>query len=429
MELYPRFVDSRVRNALSDTRVVLLSGPRQAGKTTLVRDLSSKELVTGSGLELVTEGGVPLVTEGMAFYTLDNTTTLEAAEQDPVGFIRGIDRAVIDEIQRAPKLLLAIKESVDTDRRPGRFLLTGSTNLMTLPSVADSLAGRMEVVRLLPLAQSELMGHKPTFLTQVFQGQIPSVKKTVIGDELVSAVAGGGYPEALSRTNWSRRQSWYLEYVDSIVKRDAQAIGQIDQLAQMPDLLRILAHHSGQLTNYSSFGSVLGISHTTAQKYVGIFEQLYLISILRPWHNNKLQRLVKTPKLHFLDSGLQMAMCDINVEAVLKDKALLGAPLETFVFSELLKMSSWHSQRLNFFHFRDKDSSEVDIVIEDMQGRIVGVEVKASATAKGSDFKGLRKLAAACGNKFILGLVLYDHEVTVPFGENLFAAPISSLWN
>jgi predicted AAA+ superfamily ATPase len=405
--MFPRFVEHRIEQALADTRVVLLTGPRQAGKTTLAQKVAGDD---------------------MAFLTLDNATVLDAARQDPVGFIRGLDRAVIDEVQRAPELLLALKESVDADRRPGRFLLTGSANLMTLPRVADSLAGRMAVVRLLPLAQCELRGGPSTFLEAAFRGEIPPASQVAVGDELVQAVLAGGYPEALARASWARRQDWYLDYVDAIVQRDVREVAQIEHAYLMPRLLRVLAQHVGQLINHSAIGASLGMNHVTTQKYVGIFDQLFLIRTLPPWSTNELKRLTKTPKLHFLDSGLLAALRDLSLERLRSNRKPFGALLETFVLAELLKLASWAGQRFEFSHFRTKERNEVDIVIEDRRGRVVGIEVKAAATVTGSDFGGLRKMAEACGDRLVLGLVLYDHDKVVPFGDRFFAAPISTLW-
>jgi predicted AAA+ superfamily ATPase len=227
--MYPRFIEDRIRAALADTRVVLITGPRQAGKTTL-----AQKLVAG----------------GMSYLTLDNATTLDSARTDPVGFVRGLGRAIIDEVQRAPDLLLAIKESVDVDRRPGRLLLTGSTNVITLPRAADSLAGRMAVIRLLPLAQSEIRGAMPSFMVDVFEGKVPTTGGSILGDALIDLVLAGGYPEALQRRLWRRRQDWYRDYVDAIVQRDVRDVAQIEQARQMPRLLRVQAQHSGQLVNY-----------------------------------------------------------------------------------------------------------------------------------------------------------------------------------
>jgi predicted AAA+ superfamily ATPase len=406
-KMYPRWIEERVRNEMSDTRVVLLSGPRQAGKTTLAKKAAEK---------------------GATFLTLDDPTTLSAAKSDPVAFIRGLDRATIDEIQRAPELVLAIKRSVDEDTRPGRFLLTGSANLLTIPTVADSLAGRMAIVDLLPLSISEIRRRPSRFLDEVFRGNAPKPSEPIIGEDLVTAVLTGGYPEVLLRNSWNRRRDWCLNYVRAIIERDVRDVAQIEKAQQLPRLLRVLAHHSGQLVNYSGLGSPLGLTHVTTQKYAGIFGQLFLTSLLQPWSRNELKRLIKTPKLHFLDSGLLAALRDLSPQRLASDRGAFGSLLETFVLSEVLKLASWTGMRYSMSHYRDKEQNEVDIVIEDQAQRTVGLEVKAGATVTSADFGGLRKLAEASGKYFVLGLVLYDGDTVVPFGPNLFATPISSLW-
>jgi len=405
--MYPRFARARIEEALSDTRVVLISGPRQSGKTTLAMDIAADKT---------------------PFLTLDDATVLEAAINDPVGFVRGLERAVIDEVQRAPDLLLAIKNVVDDDQSPGRFLLTGSANLMTIPKVADSLAGRMEVIRLFPLSQAEIIENKSQFIDCAFAGETPIANDVIVGAELIERVLSGGYPEALSRKKWSRKQDWYHGYLDALVQRDVRDVAQIEQLGLMPKLLSVLAEHSGQLVNYTGIGAALDLNHVTTQKYVSVFESLYLVHTLRPWFTNRLKRLTKSPKLHFLDAGLLAAMRDVSPDVVRKDKTSFGAILETFVFSELRKIATWSEQRCTFSHFRDKDKNEVDIVLENRRGEVVGIEVKSSATVSAGDFSGMRKLADACGKKFVQGMVLYDHDQVVPFGENMFAAPLSCLW-
>lgn len=408
MTLYPRHASRRIAEAFNDTRVVLIAGPRQAGKTTLAEAFARRQ--------------------GLGFFSLDNPTNLAAAQGDPVGFVRGIDRAVIDEVQRAPDLLLAIKESVDADPRPGRFLLTGSANLMTLPRIADSLAGRMEVIRLLPLALSEIAGRAKDFLGPVFRGEVPDCGDAIVAEALVEAVLTGGYPEAVRRRSSSRRQTWHLDYLDAIMSRDVRDVARIDDMTRMPKLMALLAEHAGRLVNYSSLGAGVGVSHVTTRRYVDVFESLFLTRTLPPWHTNRLKRLIKTPKLHFLDSGLLASLRDTTPERLEEDRGPFGAILEGFVFAELLKLASWSDTRVRFSHFRDKERNEVDLVIEDTRGRVVGVEVKAAATVTGADFKGLRQLQDACGEKFACGLVLYDHTATVVFGDRLYAAPLSVLW-
>ena len=400
--VYPRFIERRLKDSLSDTRVVFLFGPRQSGKTTLAEKIAADK---------------------MPFLTLDDETTLDTARTDPVGFINGLDRAVIDEVQRAPQVLLAIKRSVDSDKRPGRFLLTGSANLTTLPQVADSPAGRMEVAELLPLSQCELRGRPDNLLEHAFQGKTSAIGEPLTGSRLVQIVLGGGYPEALGRTSWPHRQRWFSNYIKAIIERDVRDIAQIDHARLMPRLLRVLAQHSGQLANYSNLGAPLGMNHVTTRKYADIIEKLFLIRTLEPWYTNELKRLVKTPKLHFLDSGLLAAMRNLSPVRLQSDRTAFGSLLETFVLGELLKLASWSAER-----FRDRYDNEVDIVIENQDGQVVGIEVKASATVRGDDFAGLRKLAEASGKRFAMGLVLYDHDTVVPFGQRMFAAPISMLW-
>jgi predicted AAA+ superfamily ATPase len=397
-----------VEAALADTRVVLISGPRQAGKTTLARMFSDKD---------------------RPYITLDDAGTLNAAKADPTGFIRGIKRAVIDEVQRAPDLMLAIKASVDEDEEPGRFLLTGSANLATIPTIADSLAGRMAVIPLLPFAQAEIRSSPGRMLDRLFAGEEPAIEgEVVLGMDMMNVVLAGGYPEVLRRASLARRVSWLEDYVSLILDRDVRDIANIDQLDRLPRLLNILAEHAGQLINNSSFGSALGLSGVTTQKYIAILERLFLVKTLAPWSSNRLSRLIKTPKLHFIDTGLLAALREDELVRLSEDKTRFGALLESFVVSELMKLASWSERRMAFSHYRTKDRDEVDVVIEDRRGRIIGVEVKASATVKADDFRGLRQLQDAVGDRFVRGLVLHDHDRITPFGERLQAAPLSTLW-
>jgi len=405
--LIPRFSAERVANALKDTPVVMVTGPRQSGKTTLVREF---------------------VDSARTYVTLDDDTVLAGARGDPAGFLRGLDRAIIDEVQRAPELLRAIKRPVDDNRRPGRFLLTGSANVLTLPQISDSLAGRMEVVNLLPLSQAEIQGRKTSFLQKAFAGKIAKPPDVLVGDELVSTVLAGGYPEMLQRRDPKRRQAWAREYVKAIVQRDVRDIAEVDKLDRMSRLFQVLAHHSGQLINFSQAGGRIGLDDKTARKYVAILEQLFVVRLVGPWFRNRLKRLVKTPKLHFLDSGLLAAMLGATAQRIAKNRSILGPLIEAFVFSEIMKQAEWLDEACVLHHYRDKDQDEVDLIVESDAGALIGIEIKAAATVGGGDFKGLRKLADACGEDFRLGVVLYDGDKTVPFGERLFAAPLSSLW-
>ena len=405
--MYERFVERRAEEALTDTPVVLIVGPRRAGKTTLVRKM----------------GGA-----GRTYITLDDQTTLNAAQSDPVGFIRGLDQAIIDEIQRAPDLLLAIKKTVDEDYRPGRFLLTGSANILTLPRVADSLAGRMETIQMLPLARAEVMGKTSRFLERLFEGNLKGDQTAIVGDDLAKLVLIGGFPEAISRDSERRSQDWARSYLTSVLTRDLRDIADIEKLTELPKFVRLLAEHSGQLVNYSQFGGSINVSHKTGQRYVALLEQVFLVATLQPWYSNALKRIAKTPKLHFLDSGVLATTRGLSFERVKANRGEFGALLESFVFSEVLKLMTGSDLRLTPYHFRDQQMHEVDIVLERDDGMIVGIEVKAAATVKSGDFAGLRTLAEACKDRFAFGVVLYDSADLVPFGDKLAAAPLSSLW-
>jgi len=405
--IYPRLIQPRVAESLTDTPVVLVAGPRQAGKTTLVKQMA---------------------TEGMRYLTLDDELTLLAAREDPAGLIRSLDRAVIDEIQRAPQLLLAIKKSVDEDRRAGRFLLTGSANLMAIPTVADSLAGRMETLTLLPLSQSEMHKRTANWIDMVFASRLLDVDTPELGDALVDIVLQGGYPEAISRTNTRRRIVWARQYIDAIIQRDVQDVASIDKLDQLPRFLRALAHVSGQMCNYTQLGGQVGLDAKTAARYVGAFEQMYLLRRVETWSKNRLNRVVKTPKLQFIDSGIMVMLQDLSKTEVEQDRSRFGNVLETFVYAELLKHANTADGDYRLLYYRDVDKFEVDVVIENTAGQLVGIEVKAAATVKQSDLRGLKKLASVAGSQFKMGIVLYDGKETMPLGEGLWAAPLSSLW-
>jgi predicted AAA+ superfamily ATPase len=406
--VYPRFAESLVRKALRDTRVVAVSGPRQSGKTTLARRFAR---------------------QGRAYLTLDSQPTLAAAKNDPVAFISGLDRAIIDEVQRAPELLLAIKQSVDEDPRPGRFLLTGSANLLTIQTVHESLAGRVEVIPLYPLGRSErLRSRAPQFISKLFQGQLPSTAESFSGDKLLELVMTGGYPDAIKRRAEGRRHDWYRAYIKSIVERDVPEVADIAGREQIPRLLEICARFAGQLTNLSELGRAIGRDHKTVGQYLRILEQIYLIQTVPPWSRNELSRLVKTPKLHFIDSGLLTALRGYSMARLRSDRGLVGPLLETFVFSELIKGSSWAKERVSIFHYRDKDQLEVDFVLENALGQIVGIEVKAAASVTQRDFGGLQRVASAGGSAFVQGILLYHGHQTLSFGQNIRAVPLSMLW-
>ena len=414
--LIARHVADRLQVALQDTPAVLINGPRQCGKTTLVQQLA----------------------QGMSYITLDDPGMLIAAQQDPVGLLRQIDRAVIDEVQRAPQLLLALKMSIDQDRRPGRFLLTGSANILALPQIADSLAGRMEVHTLMPLSQAELQGRPSDFLQRA-QGQswpvshpswvypaVMDAKNELHAGAIGNALAGG-YPEMRLRPSVTRRQAWAKAYIQTVVERDVQDIAQVEHLSQIPYLLDIAAAHCGQLFNASQIGGQLMLDTRTLDKYLGVLEKLFLVQRLPAWGRNELNRLIKTPKLHFLDAGLQATLTRLTPDMLITHRERWGATLETWVYAELRKALALSDEAWYLSHYRDKDQVEVDFVLENPQRQLIGIEVKAAATVQVQDFKGLRKLQAQTGADFLTGIVLYDGAHALPFGPRLWAVPLAAL--
>ncbi len=409
-DLYPRHVVPRVLDALADSPVVLIHGPRQCGKTTLARQVGRRE--------------------HYAYLSFDDPVAAVAADRDPVGFVSDLpERAILDEVQRVPAVFTALKAEVDRRRVPGRFLLTGSANVLFVPGVADSLAGRMEIVRLHPLAQSELTSAKPpAFLDRIFGGAFKVAKSDRLAAELPERIAAGGYPPALARPRARRRSVWYRDYIETLVQRDVRDLSRIRQLDALPRLLSIAASQTSRLLNFADLAAPFQVSRPTMHDYLALLERVFLLETLPPWHTNRLSRAVKTPKLHMGDTGVACALLGLDGRALAGDRPLLGQLLETFVFQELRRQGSWHEQDIRFFHFRDRDGAEVDIVLERGTKEVAGVEVKAAASVNPADFRGLRKLRAAAGAKFTAGVVLYDGEMSASFGDGLHAVPIRALW-
>ena len=409
LALYPRYARTRLEEALADTPVVLIHGPRQCGKTTLARMVGDAA--------------------GYAYITFDDDVQLAAARFDPVGFVADLpDKVVLDEVQRVPELFLALKSAVDRHRTPGRFILTGSTNVLLVPALADSLAGRMEILRLHPLAQCEVAGHAPRFLDTLFGRRFKNRPYDRLGSELAERIVGGGYPAALVRATPRRRTAWYRDYVETLVQRDVRDLARISSLDALPRLLQLAASQTARLVNVTEMASSFQLSRPTIRDYVTLLERVFLLEHLPPWHTNQLSRLIKTPKLHMGDTGVAAALLGLAGDALWKDRLLLGQLLETFVLQELRRQASWHDAALGFYHYRDKDGVEVDMVLERGVHQLAGIEVKAAATVTEADFRGLRKLQAAAGERFVAGVVLYDGESSIGFGTDLFAVPIRLLW-
>ena len=406
--IYPRFAWFKLQDALADTPAVLIHGARQCGNTTLAR----------------MAGG------DYAYFSFDDENILAAARRDPVGFVERLPQCVVlDEVQRIPELFAMLKYAIDRDRKPGRFLLTGSANLMLLPQLSDSLAGRIEVLQLFPLAQCELAGRQATFLQQIFGVAAPATSPSKrLGDELIGRIVNGGFPEPLRRVTESRRRVWYRNYIDTLIQRDIRDIAKISSLEAIPKLLQMIANHSGQLVNMSELAKAFQLSRPTIEHYVALLRQIFLVEFLQPWFGNQNKRLIRTPKVHLMDTGLATAVLKLNAQQLQRNHSMLGHLLESFVYAELRKQASWLDAEMAFYHYRDKDQYEVDIVMEDGDGRLLGIEVKAAATVTNRDFNGLRRLQRVAGERFHRGVLLYDGKHLLSFGEELYAVPVSRLW-
>lgn len=406
---YKRLATQRVVEALEESPVVLIHGPRQSGKTWLAKHVGTQR--------------------DYAYVSLDNDAVRAAAQADPVGFVADLPlRVIIDEVQRAPTLFTSLKATVDEDRVPGRFILTGSSNVLLVPALADSLAGRMEVVRLLPLAQAEVAGVTPWFIGAIERGAVQNATANRLGPQLAELLVAGGYPAALARRSPASRARWYVDYVDALVQRDVRDMAAITNLDVMPRLMEAVAGQTARLLNMSDLAAPFQVSRTTIRDYTTLLRRLFLVDEQQPWHSNQLSRLVKSPKLHVGDTGLGAALLTEDAGSLYEDRTLYGQFLETFVYQELKKQAIAHEVEPKLLHYRDKDRYEVDIVLQFGGRRLGGVEVKASSTVRESDFRGLRKLASLTGAAFKAGVVLYDGEHTLSFGDRMFAVPIGSLW-
>ncbi len=408
--IYPRYLCRRLDEALLDTPVVLIHGPRQCGKTTLAKMVGKKR--------------------GFTYYTFDDDVQRAAAQTDPVGYVADLpERVILDEVQRVPELFTSLKAEVDRRRQPGRFILTGSANVLLVPRLGDSLAGRMEILRLHPLSQTELVGEESSFLSSLFSDSLAAGRLSGqrLGINLAERVAAGGYPAALARSTPRRQMAWYRDYADTLMQRDVADLARIHTLDALPRLLSLAAGQTASLINISELAAPFQISRPTIRQYMTLLSHIFLLEELPPWHSNRMKRLIKTPKLHLGDTGLACALLGVDASMLWKDRTLFGHLLETFVYQELQRHASWHDDVIRFSHFRSKNKAEIDIVLE-CCGELAGVEVKAAATVTADDFKGLQQFQQSAKERFVAGVLLYDGDSVVPFGRNLYALPISSLW-
>ncbi|HED66871.1 MAG TPA: ATP-binding protein [Planctomycetes bacterium] len=407
--LIPRHLAPRLREALRDTPAVLIHGPRQSGKTTLARMVGEAK--------------------GYRYVSFDDEAALAAAKTDPVGFVARLPaRSILDEVQRVPEIFTSLKSVIDERRTAGRYILTGSANVLFVPRLADSLAGRMGVLRLHPLSRAEIAGKRPRFLDALFRGRFRTGMSDRLGEELACHVVDGGYPAALARRTPARRRAWYRDYVGAQIQRDVRDLSRLRSFDTLPKLLTLAASHTAQLINVAELAAPFELTRQTIHEHVTLLERIFLLQRLQPWHTNRLSRAVKRPKLHVGDTGFACALLGLDADGLDADRTALGSLLETFVLQELQRQASARPEPVGFFHYRDRDGLEVDIVLEQGHGEVAGVEVKAAATVVPRDLRGLHKLRAAAGSRFTAGVVLYDGSAVIDFGDRIFGVPIRALW-
>jgi predicted AAA+ superfamily ATPase len=362
------------------------------------------------------------------YLTFDDSGILSAAQNNPHDFISGYENnLVIDEVQRVPEIFLAIKSVVDKNRKPGKYILTGSANVLMLPKVSESLAGRIEILNLFPLSQSELSSANINFIDELFGNDLKPNNIMRKKNDLANKVVTGGFPEMLTRKNHTRQNAWFKSYITTILQRDVRDIANIEKLNDLPKLLSIFSSRAGTLLNFAELSRSAAIPQTTLKRYVSLLEAIFMIHILPAWSGNLSKRLIKTPKLYLNDTGLLSHLVGFEPDKVLSNALSWGRMLENFVLMELLKQSSWSKFNLSLYHYRSASGQEIDFVIERSDGKLVAVEVKATAKIAASDFTHIKSFANETGKKFLRGVVFYTGKEAIPFAKNLSAMPVETL--
>jgi hypothetical protein len=396
--------------ALADTRVVFVTGARQVGKSTLAREIATGE-------------------HPATVVSFDDEGPREAARLDPVGFLEGLPGpVVIDEVQRVPGLLLAIKDRVDRDTRPGRFLLTGSANVFASRRVREALTGRMETIVLWPLAQAEIRGSETNIIDLLFAGRAPDVQGAAVGRAAFAPIiAAGGYPEALRRPAGRRRDRWFANYIKDTLDTDLRDVSDALKLVELPRLLRLIAAQAANELVYRNLARKLDLTHETVKSYIELLEIVFLARRLPAWRPGIGAREVRAPKGYIVDSGLLAHLLGANERRIAEDDQITGKVLENFVALELLRLAEWADTDTRQYHYR-QGREEIDLILESRAGDIAAIEVKATATLRARDYTAIAKLRQARGEQFTAGIVLYTGQQTVPLGDRLWAVPISGLW-
>lgn len=407
--IYQRHIAARIISSLKTSPVLFINGARQVGKSTLVHEL--------------------LKNHPASYLTMDDLTALSAATKDPTAFVENFSGPMaLDEIQRVPEIFLPLKKLADEKNQPGFFILTGSSNILTIPKVSESLAGRMIIHTLFPLSQGEIRSEKTNFIDLLFSGEkFPFSFPKLTPDELSKMLVTGGYPRVIQLSEVARKE-WFASYLNTILQRDIRDLSQIKGLTELPNLLSLIAERAGNLSNLADLARVLKINSSTLKRYYALLKMVFLVVELPAWCANKEKILVKSPKVFLNDTGLLCHLLNLNETSLILDRTKMGHILENFVVMELMKQIGWSENSPRIYHFRTQDDHEVDVVLEGINRKIIGIEIKSSAAVNGGDFKGLEKLAAITRNNFLHGVVLYTGEHTISFGKNLTAVPLPALY-
>ena len=406
----PRYTERLVKEALYDTRVVIVNGARQAGKSTLVTRILRHH-------------------PGAVLHRLDRADERASAQRDPDRFVAHDGLVAIDEVQRVPDLVLAVKARVDDRPLPGSFLLTGSARLLGLRQLPDALVGRSETVELWPFAQCEMERTLPSFVDEIFSGALTF---SGVGAETVEGyfarVSRGGFPEAVERTE-RRRARFFESYLADLIDRDVIQLAEIQRRDQLHRLIELLSARAAAPLVIDQVAGELRVPAATVERYVGLLEEVFLIKRLPAWSASTTARAVRQRKLVFVDSGIAAHVRGLSLARLVRQEAAGGGLLENFVLSELARLCAFSDERVTLRHYRTRDGIEVDAVLETADGRVVGVEVKSTTSVRDDDFRGVRELQRRVPDRFVAGFVMHCGKSVLPFGPNLTAIPIDALWS
>lgn len=389
---------------------LLVIGPRQCRKTTLVK-MIGKDL-------------------NMGYLSCDDLPTLASIEFDSVGFLREqVKPLIIDEAQRAPELFLPTKVDIDSHRQAGRYLLTGSANLLLAPKLGDSLTGRMGICNLWPLSQGELIGIQERLIEKLFKEEPFEAKYPSISQlDLIRKLQLGGFLALHTASSAQERREWCNDYLFNALQKDINDLSKIEHFSQMPSLLYGLANRVSSPININALTDLIRTSEATIRRYIELLKSLFLLYPLAAWSRNLDKKLAKAPKIYFSDSALLLHVLDFDEQKLLKIPNVLGQVFENFVIMEIVKQATWSSQPIKLYHYRTHDKEEVDLILEGPSGKIIGIEIKLADIVCKDDLKGLMSLKEYAGDNFHKGIILYTGNSVLPFGP-FSAIPLTALWS